>query len=587
MSITPGMIVGGKYRLGQPVSRGGMGSVWAAEHLQLGSAVALKFMDPSFASSPAFRTRFEREARVAASLKTPHVVHVSDYGIDAAGPFIAMELLHGEDLQTRLEQRKRLPIHEVSVLLGQLGKALRRAHEVGLIHRDLKPRNIFLARVDDEEVLKVLDFGIAKDTMGRSVAESTSTGELMGSPHYMSPEQLRADRDLDARSDLWSVGVILFRCLTGRLPFPGDVLGTVMARVLVDPVPQATQIAPDLPPGVDAFFARCMTRDREQRFQNIRELVDAFAQLAGGAPFGVTTAGVQMSPFASAGGSGAYPAQAPGVPPASGGSLGSGSYPSGPLSGAGSYPQGAAHGAQMPSSAPRPGSGAYPAVGAAQVGGPGFGASPPRGSFHSMPGMGAPGSAAPGMPLNLAAPIPVGTPVGTLASGGTIDVSTFSTLASEQARKRKAIFAIGGAAIGLVGVIAAVALSEGRSDGAPEAQAGEGAPVSTAAVAEPTVSPEAAAEKEARERAEAEKAAAEAEKDADERKLAEKVSDDNKKSGSKESGAAQKTAPTSTTAGGKSTPTTSSPANTTTATKTKPPPTSTPAPATTRPKWGF
>lgn len=314
MNITPGSVVGGKYRLERPVSRGGMGSVWAAQHVQLGSTVAVKFMDPSYASSAAFRGRFEREARVAASIKSPHVVSVQDYGIDALGPYIVMELLQGEDLHGRLERQKRLSVAEAASLLSQIGKALRRAHEAGLVHRDLKPRNIFLARVDDEEIAKVLDFGIAKDTVARSVGESTSTGELMGSPHYMSPEQLRADKDLDPRSDLWGLGVILFRCLTGRLPFPGDVLGTVMARVLVDPIPLASQIAPDLPPGVDDFFARALARDRDQRFQSVREMVDAFLPIAGGAPLGVTSSGGHQSPFAP--GSGPVPGPRPPLPSA-------------------------------------------------------------------------------------------------------------------------------------------------------------------------------------------------------------------------------------------------------------------------------
>jgi len=314
MNIAPGSIVGGKYRLERPVSRGGMGAVWAAQHMHLGSAVALKFMDPSYASSPAFRTRFEREARVAASLKSPHVVSVQDYGIDALGPYIVMELLQGEDLHGRLERQVRLSVAEAAGLLSQLGKALRRAHEAGLVHRDLKPRNIFLARADDDEIAKILDFGIAKDTVTRTVGESTSTGELMGSPHYMSPEQLRADKDLDPRSDIWALGVIVFRCLTGRLPFPGDVLGTVMAKVLVDPIPLASQMAPDLPPGIDAFFAKALARDRDQRFQSVREMVDAFMQIAGPGGLGANVSGGHMSPFTQVGSMPAYRTPLPSVP---------------------------------------------------------------------------------------------------------------------------------------------------------------------------------------------------------------------------------------------------------------------------------
>jgi serine/threonine-protein kinase len=298
MRLTPGAIVGGKYRLDRPVSRGGMGAVWAAQHLHLGSPVAVKFMDPSYAESPAFRARFEREARVAASLQSPNVVSVQDYGIDAAGPYIVMELLHGEDLQTRLERRRRLTLLEMARIVTQIGRALRRAHEAGLIHRDLKPRNIYLARDDDDEVVKVLDFGIAKHTVGHVIGESTKTGEIMGSPHYMSPEQLRADKDLDPRADLWSVGVMAFRGLTGRLPFPGDVLGTVMAKVLVDPIPLASQLAPDLPREVDAFFERALARDRDQRFQTVRALVEAFNRVAGVAPLGATVTGPHASPYA-------------------------------------------------------------------------------------------------------------------------------------------------------------------------------------------------------------------------------------------------------------------------------------------------
>jgi serine/threonine-protein kinase len=298
MQLVPGTIIGGKYRLDRPVSRGGMGSVWAARHVQLGSPVAVKFMDPTYVSSPVFRARFEREARASATLQSPHVVSVQDYGVDGGVPYLVMELLHGEDLHARLERSKRISPDDAWRILVQIGKALRRAHEAGLVHRDLKPRNVFLATIDDDEVVKILDFGIAKET-GVSVAgDATKTGEIVGSPHYMSPEQLRADRGLDGRSDLWSVGVILFRCLTGQLPFPGEVLGSVMAKILVDEIPPASRIAPDLPPSVDAFFARALARDREQRFQSVRELVDAFGQIVGARARLGTLQGDVMSPVA-------------------------------------------------------------------------------------------------------------------------------------------------------------------------------------------------------------------------------------------------------------------------------------------------
>ena len=284
ISQVPGTIVGAKYRLETPLARGGMGAVWVARHIQLDAPVAVKFMDPSCAASASSRARFEREAKAAASLHNPHVVAVRDYGVEGNLPYLVMELLRGENLSVRLHRERRLSLQATSRILGQIAKALRRAHEGGLIHRDLKPANIFLARQDDdEEVVKVLDFGIAKDTSAMLTRDATGTGEIMGSPHYMSPEQVRCDKDLDPRADLWSLGVITFRALTGKLPFPGEVLGAVLAKVLADPIPRATELAPDLPPGIDAFFARVLARDRAQRFSSVKEMADELAALAAAA----------------------------------------------------------------------------------------------------------------------------------------------------------------------------------------------------------------------------------------------------------------------------------------------------------------
>ncbi|WP_437323119.1 serine/threonine-protein kinase [Sorangium sp. So ce381] len=283
MDVEPGTIVGDKYRLEGPLSRGGMGSVWLARHLQLGAPAAIKFMDPEHAASPEFRARFYREARTAANLDSPHVVSVQDYGIWGTVPYLVMELLRGEDLSRRLRRVRRISLAEAARIAIQTGKALRRAHESGLVHRDLKPGNLFLSRVDeDEEIVKVLDFGIAKQLTGKLLTdETTRTGELLGSPFYMSPEQARGDRNLDARSDLWSLGVILFRAVTGKLPFEGDVLGAVLSRILVEPIPLATHLAPDVPADLDGFFVRALSRDRAQRFQSAQEMVHAFVAAAG------------------------------------------------------------------------------------------------------------------------------------------------------------------------------------------------------------------------------------------------------------------------------------------------------------------
>lgn len=283
MHYAPDSVVGGKYRLERPLSRGGMGSVWLARHINLGSPVAVKFMAPTFVTSAAFLARFEREARIAANLQSPHVVYVQDYGIDDDTPYLVMELLQGEDLGTRLERVGRLSLADATRILAQAGKAIRRAHDAGLVHRDLKPANLFLVRVEEEqeEIVKVLDFGIVKETGPRLTDEVTRTGELLGSPHYMSPEQVRGEKDVDQRSDLWSLAVILFYAVTGELPFQGDQLGAVIANILVAPLPSASRLAPDLPPTIDAFFARALARDRAQRFQSIGEMMGELRRLAG------------------------------------------------------------------------------------------------------------------------------------------------------------------------------------------------------------------------------------------------------------------------------------------------------------------
>ncbi|MEZ4297275.1 MAG: serine/threonine-protein kinase [Polyangiaceae bacterium] len=385
MEIAPGAVIGGKYRIERALARGGMGSVWVARHVQLGSTLAVKFLDASFAASAAHRARFEREARSAANLKSPHVVHVQDYGFEDESPYIVMELLEGEDLSQRLHRVRRLSTHDTARILVQVGKALRKAHEAGIAHRDLKPANLFLARVDDDEVVKVLDFGIAKEQHGIA-GEATRTGEVIGSPHYMSPEQVRAEKDIDHRTDLWSLGIILYRMLVGSLPFPGDQLGPVLAKILTDPIPVPTQHAPDLPPTLDPFFARALARDKNHRFQSIHELVDAFQAAAGGRdafPSISMSLGTGQSPVA-AGGTALWTPQPQGPLTGSGPVTGSnpltGSGPmgaSGPLTGSG----------LMGASGPLTGSGLMGARAAPSA--------PAACQFHGMAG-GVPGHTGPG-----------------------------------------------------------------------------------------------------------------------------------------------------------------------------------------------
>ncbi|AKT38456.1 serine/threonine-protein kinase [Chondromyces crocatus] len=242
-----------------------MGSVWVARHLTLGSPVAIKFMAPEFAAQPAFVARFEREARIAANLQTPHVVHVGDYGIEGSTPYLVMELLQGEDLGERLQREQSLSVQNAARIFTHVAKALRRAHEAGLVHRDLKPSNIFLAFEEEYEIAKILDFGIAKEIRQQEITGLTLTGELLGSPYYMSPEQVRGDKNIDHRSDLWSLGVILYRSLTGELPFSGDKLGTVFAQILVDPPPHASAVPPRRAPPTLLSRSRSPRRHSEAR----------------------------------------------------------------------------------------------------------------------------------------------------------------------------------------------------------------------------------------------------------------------------------------------------------------------------------
>jgi serine/threonine-protein kinase len=293
VSFEIGEVVGGKYRLERPIARGGMGNVWAARHLTLDTPIALKFMDPALAGTASARSRFDREAKAAATIKSAHVVQILDHGVDEDLPFIAMELLEGEDLGGRLQRVYRMSLAEASTLLTQVARGLERAHALGIIHRDIKPRNLFLSKTPDGEIVKILDFGVAKvQTLGSG---DTATGELVGSPHFMSPEQAHGARHVDHRTDLWSLGVILFRALTGERPFRGEGMGDVLVQIVRDEAPAPSSVAKDLPPEVDAFFKTALARDPAKRFSSARAMADAFAEIAGGAPLSTTRPGKTAS----------------------------------------------------------------------------------------------------------------------------------------------------------------------------------------------------------------------------------------------------------------------------------------------------
>src|SRR5579862_6191242 len=201
MQLAEGLVVANRFRLGQMLGRGGMGSVWRAMHLGLDVPCAVKFIEGELASLPEAQARFEREAKAAAQLRSPNVVQILDHGVCEGTPYIAMELLDGEDLGKRVAKTGTLHPRDLNVIVTQVCRALTKAHAQGIVHRDLKPDNIFLVRDDDREIAKVLDFGIAKAGVAGGVGGSnTRTGAMLGTPYYMSPEQAQGTRAVDFRS---------------------------------------------------------------------------------------------------------------------------------------------------------------------------------------------------------------------------------------------------------------------------------------------------------------------------------------------------------------------------------------------------
>ena len=294
----PGDIVDGKYRLERMLGQGGMGAVYAARHVKLGHAVAIKLMLEAAGNVEATR-RFLNEGRAAVNIQHENVVRGSDLGEENGYAFMVLELLDGEDLDQLLEREIRL---EPSVAVDYVIQALRgvaQAHAQGIIHRDLKPANLFLTRrPDGSMVLKVLDFGISKTTGGAldmAPGQLTSTATMLGSPLYMSPEQLRSSKRVDARADIWAIGVILFELMSGERPFNGETLGELFSSILETEAPRLSSRVPSVPPGLEAIVARCLQRRPEDRYQAAAELERELA------PFGRTTGAASGSPMAFSG----------------------------------------------------------------------------------------------------------------------------------------------------------------------------------------------------------------------------------------------------------------------------------------------
>jgi serine/threonine protein kinase len=284
-SLEPGTIVGGKYRIDGFLGTGGMGVVLSATHLELDAPVAIKIVRDDFATNEAIVSRLLFEARAVARMQSIHVVRVLDVArLPNGAPYIVMEKLHGGDMAALIEQRGPIPIAEAIGYVLQACEGLSEAHGIGIVHRDLKPENLFLAVRPEGVVLKILDFGISKD-VGSSIREGRRTtltkgGAAIGSPSYMAPEQIRAEPNLDARADIWSLGTILFELLTGRRAFEAETVALMYQKVLTEDPPSLLDFLPDAPPELNTIIRLCLQKNADDRFQTVQELISALRALS-------------------------------------------------------------------------------------------------------------------------------------------------------------------------------------------------------------------------------------------------------------------------------------------------------------------
>ncbi len=278
----PGLRIADRYEVARILGEGGMGVVVEARHLELEQQVAIKFMFPEFMGHEVLSARFSREAKIAARVQSPHIVRVTDVGRLPSGvPYLVMDLLAGHDLQAELQEHGVLPVERAVDYVLQACAGIAALHQIGVVHRDLKPSNLFIADIAGAPTVKVLDFGISKDVT-TPAGSITSTDTQLGTPMYMSPEQIRASKNVDSRSDLWSLGVILYELLTGTLPFErsGHSVGELFAVILMtDPMPLCMR-RPELPPALEEVVMRCLRRNSWERHENVAELAEALRPFA-------------------------------------------------------------------------------------------------------------------------------------------------------------------------------------------------------------------------------------------------------------------------------------------------------------------
>jgi serine/threonine-protein kinase len=279
--VRAGDLLGGKYSVERVLGAGGMGVVVAARHLQLGQLVALKFLLPAAVEAPGAIARFSREGKAAARITSEHVARVIDTGtLENGSPYLVMEYLEGVDLRALTAERKRLPASEAIEYVLQACEAIVEAHELGIVHRDLKPANLFLShRKDGSPLVKVLDFGISR-TEGASHTQLTSASVLMGSPRYMSPEQMVSAKSVDHRTDVWALGIILFELVTGEPVWHAETVQGLCAQIASAPAPRIRQLVPDAHPDLEMAVDRCLAKSPEERMPSVAALALALAQIA-------------------------------------------------------------------------------------------------------------------------------------------------------------------------------------------------------------------------------------------------------------------------------------------------------------------
>ncbi len=279
MSLEEGQLLDGKYAIRRLIGRGGMGNVYEGENVLIHRRVAIKVLNAEVAKDPMFVTRFEREAQAAGRIGSDHIVEVLDLGTLPSGErFMVMEYLQGESLSERMQAAERMSPSEVFPICIGLLEGLSDAHAAGILHRDLKPANVFLTNDRQQaDFVKILDFGVSK-FMDLTGDDATATGVTLGTPRYMAPEQARGDKDIDFRADLYAVGVILFRALTGRPPFIADTYNELMFKVVLEDPPSLSELVTDADPTIVRLVAKAMDRDRDQRFQSADELAAELAR---------------------------------------------------------------------------------------------------------------------------------------------------------------------------------------------------------------------------------------------------------------------------------------------------------------------